>query len=154
MINCFQYTHRVFCKCVKIGASGAGHGGNGGQGTQQDVVGGSKGNVYQPQTFGSAGGAGGGVTSADCNRLDSNGNQILTKDLGGAGGGIIELIATDTVDIDGEVNAKGTDSQGWLYAVHSFVFDFCKMVFISIVFFVCHFCLFSLENKEQSWSNC
>ena len=41
------------------GGSGAGHGASGGQGVDQEVAGGSYGNVYRPASYGNTGGNGG-----------------------------------------------------------------------------------------------
>lgn len=71
-----------------IGASGAGHGGRGGRGTNQRKTGGAYGDLFEPATHGCMGGKDG--------RHD-----------GGNGGGIVNLIISGNLQIDGEVSANG-----------------------------------------------
>ncbi|MCK4670720.1 MAG: hypothetical protein KAT43_05965, partial [Nanoarchaeota archaeon] len=71
--------------------SGAGHGGRGGKGATTTAYGGTfYGSSFEPNTFGSGGGAG---------------NSIL---IGGDGGGVVKIIATDTFVFNGIIESEGT----------------------------------------------
>ena len=87
------------------GGSGGGHGAGGGQGHGQEIVGAPHGNLYVPAEFGSGGGTGGGAN-----------NDIYCFPHGvsasGAGGGIIQLLAASSVEIDGDLFADGGDAFG------------------------------------------
>ncbi|KAI8478546.1 hypothetical protein Bbelb_437250, partial [Branchiostoma belcheri] len=77
------------------GASGGGHGGSGGQGVHShdySIVGPPYGSLYEPQDFGSPGGVSG-----------------LTSSSPGQGGGVITMVATRVVEIDGSLHADGTE---------------------------------------------
>ncbi|KAI8481428.1 hypothetical protein Bbelb_408020, partial [Branchiostoma belcheri] len=77
------------------GASGGGHGGSGGQGVHShdySIVGPPYGSLYEPQDFGSPGGVSG-----------------LTSSSPGQGGGVITMVATGVVEIDGSLHADGTE---------------------------------------------
>ena len=76
------------------GASGAGHGGRGGRGhitNGASFTGAPYGDLYQPNLFGSVGGAG------------------STSGRGGNGGGILWFNVTNILEIDGIVSADGED---------------------------------------------
>lgn len=87
------------------GGSGGGHGAGGGQGHSQTIVGAPHGNLYEPAEFGSGGGTGGGAN-----------NDVYCfprgLDASGAGGGIIQLLATSSVEIDGDLFADGGAAYG------------------------------------------
>ncbi|PIK61101.1 hypothetical protein BSL78_01926 [Apostichopus japonicus] len=75
------------------GSSGAGHGGNGGQGSSQNTVGTSYGYFAMPTDPGSSGG------------------HAVFPHMGGEGAGKLFLETTDTLTIDGTLEAKGGDSR-------------------------------------------
>lgn len=67
-------------------------------------MGAAHGNVYSPLDFGNKGGNGGGANpDAECG--------VVAEQIGGLGGGIIELTAT-MVEIDGEVFSNGESPAG------------------------------------------
>lgn len=72
-----------------LGGSGAGHGGHGGQSARQARVGVSYGKYRVPKTYGSEGGA------------------DVYPFMGGRGGGRLEIIAHDTLVVDGTVSSCG-----------------------------------------------
>ena len=72
------------------------------------MVGGAHGNYLEPLSFGGHGGSGGGESNTDCHEVDGEGNEIIPEmHKGGLGGGIIELIATTTIEIYGTVESNG-----------------------------------------------
>lgn len=71
------------------GGSGAGHGGHGGQSTSQNRVGVSYGKYRVPKTYGSEGGA------------------SVYPFSGGRGGGRMEIVAHDTLVVDGTLSSCG-----------------------------------------------
>lgn len=75
------------------GSSGGSHGGLGGQGssTAANYSGLAHGSVHNPTAYGSGGGTDGSATL-------------------GRGGGVLELIATGYIEIDGEIRADGEDA--------------------------------------------
>lgn len=74
------------------GASGAGYGGHGGEGPHQNRVGVSYGRYRIPKKFGSSGGA-----------------SVFPFN-GGKGGGRLEIIAHDTLVVDGTLSSCGGDA--------------------------------------------
>ena len=78
------------------GGSGGGHGAGGGKGENQVIVGQPYGSLYQPKEFGTKGGDG---TKAPVH-------------VGGTGGGIVTLVGTSRVEIDGDVISDGDDAHG------------------------------------------
>ncbi|CAH1775844.1 unnamed protein product, partial [Owenia fusiformis] len=91
------------------GGSGGGHGACGGNGVGQTMVGHPHGILYEPSDFGSQGGIGGAATTGDCYPLYSSEDDVPAA---GRGGGIIQLTATGSIEIDGDLFANGEDSQG------------------------------------------
>ena len=81
---------------VMGGGSGGGHGAGGGQGENQTIVGPPHGSLYQPLEFGTKGGDG----------------RKYPVHVGGAGGGIVTLVGTSRVEIDGDVISDGDDAHG------------------------------------------
>lgn len=69
-----------------LGSSGAGHGGTGGVGTNQNRVGTPHGNLYEPTDFGCRGGGAFGA---------------------GLGGGIIKMMISNKLKVDGEITCSG-----------------------------------------------
>ena len=82
---------------VNGGGSGGGHGASGGQGENQVTVGPPRGSLYEPSDFGTKGGDG----------------KNAPTHVGGTGGGIVKLVATSTVDIDGDVFCDAGDASGY-----------------------------------------
>lgn len=95
--------------------SGGGHGGSGGHGSKNNPRSGfAYGNIFEPNKLGSAGGYGGsGKTSP-----------------GGTGGGHIWMNVTKTIEIDGEVSAKGgnADSNGGGGGAGGSIWMFCNII--------------------------
>jgi len=75
---------------------GGGYGGRGGD-TEGQVGGETYGDLYQPLDLGS--GAGGGLA-------------VTRRFYGGSGGGAIRIVATESVQIDGEISADGDSGPG------------------------------------------
>ena len=73
------------------GSSGGSHGGLGGEGSAVAYSGLAHGSVHYPTAYGSGGGTDGTATL-------------------GRGGGVLELIATGYIEVDGEVRADGEDA--------------------------------------------
>ena len=80
-----------------VNGAGGGHGAGGGQGKNQHIVGQPHGSLYEPSEFGTKGG---------------NGRNAPTH-VGGAGGGIVKLVGTSKVEIDGDVICDGDDAHGY-----------------------------------------
>ena len=77
------------------GAGGAGHGGEGGLGANGASGGGTYGSLYEPRSLGSGGG-----------------NRNCEHDIpcgGGAGGGAVHLVVSDTLFLDGFLSANGME---------------------------------------------
>ena len=69
------------------------------------MVGAPHGSLYEPKTFGSQGGSGGGAHT-DINCAPKESHQP------GEGGGVIQLFAMTSVEVDGQLLCDGTDAEG------------------------------------------